>query len=255
MASSPAPWFPPLARQTNTALFACFLKHARSLAPTQTQNRRITLSVLSIVAAVFGKSGEIGGRRRGRRWRSKTRTKCCVLSRGISCLSGEEGGGDCDELESSGAGFWLAGEGRAQGSEFLGARRPLAGWWGVSAERCGGWDGLSLCPSAVSALSTLVQAGAGAGAGFLGGRLRREEGSGSEGRRGTPWRNPSGSKNRKRPNLCRLGKAFARAGGHPGLPGRDWTEVDWIEELTGNGRPRPQACTVVPPYSLKREAQ
>lgn len=136
------------------------------------------------------------------------------------------------------------------------AGRWLAGGVSVRSVAVGGTV-LSLCPSAVSALSTLVQAGAGAGAGagFLGGRLRREEGSGSEGRRGTPWRNPSGSKNRKRPNLCRLGKAFARAGGHPGLPGRDWTEVDWIEELTGNGRPRPQACTVVPPYRLKREAQ
>lgn len=142
--ASPAPWFPPLARQTNTALFACFLKHARTLAPNQTQNRRITLSVLSIVAAVFGQSGENGGRRGGRMWRSKTRTNvvCCRVVYLVS--PGRRVGGICDELESSGAGFWLAGEGRAQGSEFLGAGRPLAGWWGVSAERCGGWDGLSV---------------------------------------------------------------------------------------------------------------
>lgn len=60
---------------------------------------------------------------------------CCRVV--FLVLRGDWVGG---ELKSPGVGFWLAGGGRAQGSEFLVGGRPLAG--GVSAERCGGWTGL-----------------------------------------------------------------------------------------------------------------
>lgn len=138
---------------------------------------------------------------------------CCRVV--ISCPSGGVGGGG-DELESSGAGLWLAGGGRAQGSEFLGAGRPLAG--GVSAERCGGWDGWSGLHSALCI--RILQA-------YRSRKGRRRVG---RARAKGPWHPgtlalPEWEKNRKRPNLAGLGKL---------LLGRVGTG-----RWTGKVRPRP----------------
>lgn len=97
--------------------------------------------------------------------------QCCAVAWYYLVFPGGRGG-EVTSLESSGAGFWLAGGGRAQGSEFLGARRPLAG--GVSAERCGGWWKTA-------------------------GRKSKSDG-------GAPLALPEWVKNRKRPNLAGLGK-------------------------------------------------
>lgn len=92
---------------------------------------------------------------------------CCRVV--LSCPSGGVGG----EVTSSkvlGRVFWLAGGGRAQGSEFLGA----VGVWpavgcGVSAECCGGWKGgLS---AVLSAVCTLHPAGSGTSAHALEGEV------------------------------------------------------------------------------------
>lgn len=65
--------------------------------------------------------------------------QCCAVAWYYLVLPGGSTmvGGEVTSSKVLGRGFWLAGGGRAQGSEFLGAGRPLGG--GVSAERCGGW--------------------------------------------------------------------------------------------------------------------
>lgn len=98
------------------------------------------------------------------------------------------GGWKVDELESSGAGFWLAGRWSSSGIRVSGCLAAAVGWWG----QCGALRWVDGC-----------------GLVFCIGRARAK---------GLAPLSLSGwVKNRKRQQPCRTWKAFARAGGN-------WTE-------------------------------
>lgn len=131
---------PPLARQTNTALFAFFFSLARTLARSNWEhNAGGSLWNLNCGGGVglSGKSWWEKGR-----WRSDLDN--VVLSRGIilSFRGGRWGG---DELESSGAGILVGGRWSSSGIRVSGCSGCLAGRWLVGSVRSVAVGGRVVC--------------------------------------------------------------------------------------------------------------